>query len=159
MSSFEIGCERLKGLVVRLLSSFPWLLLMYVVGVWLLGFKLFGNIMLLLCFHVVVRYWIVMEGVIIIMRIALKKVRNIITMVFVTIRAQICFVTGMSSARKCTVATIMYRVMAVIMFRVILWSGRLLFIWRGKERSIVCRSRVLSMVGASWSGLIWLRMA
>ena len=154
MSSFEIRCERLNGLEFLLLRSFPWLLLRYAVGVCLLGFELFGNIMLLLCFHVVVRYWIVMEGVIIIMRIALKKVRRIITMVFVTIRAQICFVTGMSSARKCNVATIMYRAMAVIMFRVILWSGWLLFIWRGKKRSIVCRSRVLSIVGASWSGLI-----
>ena len=76
--------------------------------------------MLLLCFHVVVRYWIVMEGVIIIMRIALKVVQRIIKMVFVTIRAPMCFVTGMSSARKCTDATIMYRVKAVIMFRVIL---------------------------------------
>ena len=56
MSSFEIGCERLNGLVVLLLSSFPWLLLKYVVGFWLLGFELFGNIMLLLFFHVVVRY-------------------------------------------------------------------------------------------------------
>ena len=76
--------------------------------------------MFLFCFHVVVRYWVMVEGVIIIMRIALKVVRRIIKMVFVTIRAPMCFVTGMSSARKCTVATIMYRVMAVIMFRDIL---------------------------------------
>ena len=158
MSSLEIGCERLYGLVVLLLSSFPWLLLRYVVGVWLLGFKFFGNIMLLFCFHVVVRYWGMVEGVIIIMRIALKVVQRIVKVMLVTIRPPMCLVTGMSSARKCTDATIMYRATAVIMFRVILWSG-LLFVWRGKERSIVCRSRVWSMVGGSWSGLIWLRMA
>ena len=55
-----------------------------------------------------------MEGVIIIMRIALKVVRMIIKMVFVMIQVQMCFVTGVSNARKCTVATIMYRTVAVI---------------------------------------------
>ena len=114
--------------------------------------------MLLFCFHVVVRYWVMVGGVIIIMRIALKVVRRIVKIMLVTIRPPMCLVTGMSSARKCTDATIMYRATAVIMFRVILWSG-LLFVWRGKERSIVCWSGVLSMIGASRSGLIWLRMA